>query len=361
MKRNTLTFWVSFFIFCFLNSNCKKADHARSITLVSRNGKAVGISIRDTRLRDEDVFNQLRIQLIKAGDRTSVLGEFKIDGDEIIFEPLVPFTEGLQYAILLNDSLIGEIRIPAGDYTSPEVLSIYPTQDTLPENLLKVYLEFSQPMVEGGSLDHITLIQNNIDTMKGTFLDLQPELWNSESTVLTLWLDPGRIKRDLIPNKEFGAPLNPGKKYSLYINKRWHSKKGVPLQQDYQKTFVTTSRDDISPTFLKWKIIAPANGTRNPLEIDLAESLDYFLLKESTAVLASNGYVVAGTVEISSEEKILIFRPEMPWKTGSYKFSIESKLEDLAGNNLKRPFDRDTEKNIEETEKETFTREFEIR
>ena len=41
----------------------------------------------------------------------------------------------------------------------------------------------------------------------GTFLDLQPELWNAEGTVLTLWLDPGRIKRDLIPNKELGIPL----------------------------------------------------------------------------------------------------------------------------------------------------------
>ena len=196
MQRNTLTFWVSFYIFCCLS--CQKAERTTSISLLTKDEKAIGVSIRDSRLTEQDVFKQLKIQLIKAGDRASVLGEFKIEGDEVIFEPLVPFTEGLEYAIMLGDSAIGNIRVPGGNYGPSELLSIYPTQDTLPENLLKLYFEFSQPMVEGTSLDHITLIRSDGDTMKGTFLDLHPELWNAESTVLTLWLDPGRIKRDLI-------------------------------------------------------------------------------------------------------------------------------------------------------------------
>ena len=37
--------------------------------------------------------------------------------------------------------------------------------------------------------------------MKSIFLELENELWNPEHTQLTLWLDPGRIKRDLIPNQ----------------------------------------------------------------------------------------------------------------------------------------------------------------
>ncbi len=359
MKRNTLTFWLSFCIFCLLS--CQKSDRTLSVSLLTKDGKAIGVSIRDSGLTEREVINQLKIQLIKAGDRASVLGEFKIDGDEIIFEPLVPFTEGLEYAIMLGDSAVGEIRVPAGNYSPSELLSIYPTQDTLPENLLKLYFEFSQPMVEGRSLDHITLIRSDGDTMKGTFLDLQPELWNAEGTVLTLWLDPGRIKRDLIPNRQLGAPLAPKEKYSLSVSKQWRTKTGVSLLKDYQKNFITTIRDDISPALTNWKIIAPAAEASDPLEVNLTESLDYFLLKESFAVLRQNGDVVAGEIEINGEETILTFRPKIPWKAARYNIVVESKLEDLAGNNLNRPFDRDTGREVEETEQQTFIREFEIR
>ena len=83
-------------------------------------------------------------------------------------------------------------------------MAIYPTQDTVPENLLKIYLQFSKPMREGQALRHIELLKNNRDTLPGVFLDLQPELWNVDRTTLTVWLDPGRIKRDLQPNGPIG-------------------------------------------------------------------------------------------------------------------------------------------------------------
>ena len=61
---------------------------------------------------------------------------------------------------------------------------------------------FSQPMQEGVSAEHICLVKGEKDTLKNVFLDLQPELWNHDRTMLTLWLDPGRIKRDLQPNRQ---------------------------------------------------------------------------------------------------------------------------------------------------------------
>ena len=65
-------------------------------------------------------------------------------------------------------------------------------------------------MQEGQALENITVIKNGKDTIPSIFLDLQPELWNKERTILTLWLDPGRIKRDLQPNKKLGLPLELG-------------------------------------------------------------------------------------------------------------------------------------------------------
>ncbi len=224
-----------------------------------------------------------------------------------------------------------------------------------------MYFEFSQPMVEGSSLQHLTLIRNDRDTMRGTFLDLQPELWNSDGTVLTLWLDPGRIKRDLIPNKELGSPLKQGERYTLHVNKSWQSKNGVQLAKKYSKTFVTINRDEESPDPLTWKVSAPSSNNKQPFEIRFPQPLDYFLLKECITILNSNGDIVSGEMVIDDEERILRFVPDEPWTKGTFALRIESRLEDLAGNNLNRPFESNVRKNARATDKpNSVSKEFDI-
>ncbi len=362
MKRLVPILRVSFFILlCWaLYTRCQPTDERTSVTVVSKNGKAVAVAIRGSFVKDESISMQLKVQLIKPGERLPVLGDFRKEGDEVIFEPVVPLTKGLRYEVLLNDTLLSEIEIPVGDSEAPKLLSIYPSQDTLPENLLKMYFEFSEPMVEGSSSPHLTLIRNDRDTMRGTFLDLQPELWNADGTVLTLWLDPGRIKRDLIPNKELGSPLKQGERYTLHVNKSWQSKNGVPLTKNYSKTFVTIHRDEESPDPMMWKVTVPSSNDKQPLEIQFPQPLDYFLVKECIAILNSHGDVVRGTTVTADEERILRFVPDEPWTKGRFALHIERRLEDLAGNNLNRPFDRNIYEQNERHEQKIFRKEFEI-
>jgi hypothetical protein len=341
---------------------CQPTEEHTSVTVVSKNGKAVAVTIRGTFVKEEDISNQLKLRLIKPGARVPVLGDFRKDGDVVIFEPLVPLTKGLRYEVLLNDTLLSEIEVPVGDSAPPTLSSIYPSQDTVPENLLKMYFEFSEPMVEGSSLQHVTLIRNDRDTMDGTFLDLQPELWNSDGTVLTLWLDPGRIKRDLIPNKELGSPLKQGDRYTLHVNKSWQSKNGLPLAKNYSKTFVAINRDEEFPDPLTWKVSVPSSNDRQPLQIQFAQPLDYSLAKECVTILNSNGDVVPGEMVIADEEKILRFVPHEPWTKGTFYLRIESRLEDLAGNNLNRPFESNVGKNASATDKpNSVTKEFVVK
>ena len=362
MKRLVPILRVSFFILvCWaLYTRCQPTDERTSVNVISKNGKAVAVAIRGSFVEDESISMRLKVQLIKPGERLPVLGNFRKEDDAVIFEPLVPLTKGLRYEVLLNDTLLSEIEVPVGDSEAPTLRSIYPSQDSLPENLLKMYFEFSEPMVEGSSLQHLTLIRNDRDTMRGTFLDLQPELWNSEGTVLTVWLDPGRIKRDLIPNKELGSPLKQGERYTLHVNKSWQSKNGVALAKNYSKTFVTIHRDEESPDPTMWKVLAPSSKDKKSLEIRFPQSLDYALVKECVTIMNSNGNVVSGKVVIADEEKILRFIPDEPWSKGTFALRIESRLEDLAGNNLNRPFERDVNKKNEETRQEIFKKEFEI-
>jgi hypothetical protein len=328
-----------------------------------KNDKAVGMLIRGVDMDDHDELSRrLKVQLIRPGERVPVLGEFEVEDGQVTFEPLVPFTRGLKYEVLLDEALLATVEVPAGEFNVPELLSIYPSQDTLPENLLKMYLQFSEPMVEGNSLKHVALLKNGSDTMEGTFLDLQPELWNEDGTVLTLWLDPGRIKRDLIPNKEFGTPLVAGNGYTLHVSDSWKSKNGQTLAKEYTKSFHTVLRDDTSPQLIRWKITSPRSKTKHALKIQLFEPLDYFILLEGIKVLDSEKKIVEGVVEIAEEEKVVIFLPTKPWNAGKFILSIEARLEDLSGNNLNRAFDRDIDqKNQNQIQvKENFFKEFDI-
>ena len=361
MKFFIQTFRISFLlsILITLSIGCQHRDEKASVSVVSKNDKAIGVVIRGAGVKEKDFSNRLRIQLIKPGERVAILGEFKVNGSDVIFEPLVPFTRGLKYEILLDDELFSEIEIPAGEFDAPELLAIYPSQDTLPENLLKMYLHFSEPMAEGRSLEYITFLHNDNDTLKGTFLDLKPELWNAEGTVLTLWLDPGRIKRDLIPNQTLGTPLRENEKYTMRVDASWPGKNGLPLRQPFTKTFVTAQRDDVSPQPQRWRISVPAPATNDPLEITFQEPLDYFLSKETFRIFASQKEV-SGNIEMMRNEMVLRFIPEGPWQKGKYSIDIESRLEDLAGNNLNRPFDRDVEINDQEKDKRVFAQEFTV-
>ena len=88
-------------------------------------------------------------------------------------------------------------------------------------------------------------------------------------------------------------------------------------------------------------------GTTKPLYNRLHEPLDYFLLQETVQIIDEKGTSIAGSLTISNEETTISFIPEKQWLPGNYRLQVASYLEDLAGNNLSKVFDRDiTEKQI---------------
>ncbi len=355
------TFLISFFI-GLLFANCRSREEVASVTILWKNHKAVGLTIPKSLLTEsESPETQLRVQLVTR-ERSDILGIVNFADEAVIFEPVVPFTKGLQYEVMLGNVVLSTIRIPESESSATQLIGIYPSQDTVPENLLKIYLKFSHPMAEGRSLSQITLLNHRLDTMHGTFLDLQPELWNVDGTVLTLWLDPGRIKRDLIPNKTLGTPLEAGERYTLHVSTGWRSKEGVRMKEPFKKTFVTTSRDDVSPSPALWRINSPAAGTNEPLIVDVLESLDYSLLNDAIEVLDKDNVSIAGEVLSGNEERSFQFIPDEKWKANKYVLRIEGRLEDLAGNNLNRPFDRDLNTaGGSSDERKVFERKFTIR
>jgi len=55
-----------------------------------------------------------------------------------------------------------------------------------------------------------------------------------------------------------------------------------------------------------------------------------------------NAVEVSGQISLYKDESAWRFTPNQPWNESEYQIVVETRLEDLAGNNLNRPFDRDT-------------------
>jgi len=326
-----------FSVFICCSSNDKEEG---SIIIQWKNNRAEAIIIPPGMLVgvDHDSVKQLvRIKLNSLA--ASILGEFSFKDDSLVFRPLIAFTHGLKYDVYIAGKAVTQFEIPKTVSAAPDVTAVYPTVDTVPQNLLKFYVEFSKPMQSGDALENIVVLKNGHDTVP-VFLDM--ELWNNDRTMLTLWLDPGRIKRDLQPNLKMGPPLIQGVRYSLVIKNSLRDADGMSMKDTYHKDFIVGIKDTLLPDPRFWTVVPPKAGTNLPLKIYLHESLDHTLLKNALFIVDKNdGHTMDGTFETDPGERVLNFTPAVKWNKGDYAIGLESRLEDLAGNNLDRLFERD--------------------
>jgi hypothetical protein len=58
-------------------------------------------------------------------------------------------------------------------------------------------------------------------------------------------------------------------------------------------------------------------------------------------VKGPGGAFVTGAIEVGDGETRWGFRPAEPWRSGTFQVVVDTTLEDLAGNNIARPFEVD--------------------
>ena len=334
---------------------CTKLSAIKELNIVySDGGEASYITFEST--KDAQAYKVF----LKGNASTPVLGSFTLEEEKTIFRPVIPFSKGMSYEIKHDQKTLVEFTIiePLENAEKPKLLAMYPSQDTVPENLLKIYLVFSKPMQEvHAALDYINVYNNTKDKPTDIFLPLQNELWNKEHTELTLWLNPGRIKRDLIPNREKGQPLERGNRYRVSISQQWQDAQGIYLEKGVVKEFYVGERDSKKPDVKNWKLQVPKKGTVGTLVIAFPEALDAMLLQETLVVRSADKEQITGTFRLGSKEQELIFQPDLVWKTSDYQLIIDSKLEDLGGNNLNHLFDKDllaSDKNLDTKSKSLY-------
>jgi hypothetical protein len=162
-----------------------------------------------------------------------------------------------------------------------------------------------------------------------------------------LFIDPGRIKRGVLPLEEIGPSLEAGNSCTLVISREWKDATGNPLKEEFQKSFRVAPPDREPPDPARWKVHTAGANTREPLIVNFSEPMDQALASRVISVVDVTGQRLAGTVTLSEQEQRWQFVPETMWKPGKFNLIIQTTIEDLAGNNIGKPFEVDLFEGIE--------------
>ncbi len=282
----------------------------------------------------------------KAALPTPMLGAWRVQEGRVRFSPQFPLARGVSYRAEFRTGpggpLVAQYQLPA-DTTPPStvVAEIFPSAEMLPENLLKFYVQFSAPMAEGAGLDHVRLLDAAGQEIKLPFLKIADELWDAGMTRLTLFIDPGRIKRGVRPLVEVGPVFEEGKSYALVIDAAWRDAAGRPLLKSFRKEFRAGPADRTALEPTGWKLSAPAAGTRAPLSVEFGEPLDQALALRLLTVTTPAGEAIDGEAVLGTQERRWGFVPAKPWPKGPLQIVVPTIIEDLSGNNIGKTFDVD--------------------
>jgi hypothetical protein len=278
-------------------------------------------------------------------DTPAMAGWYFFHRGVLTFEPHFPPSPGVTYRAVVRvgeKSLTADYATPAVAAAEPTVVTqVYPTADELPENLLKFYVHFSAPMRRGHIYDHIRLLDESGKPVELPFLEIDEELWDPGMKRLTLFIDPGRIKRGVEPLEDVGPALVAGKRFKLVIDGAWKDASGKPLARSFVKSFNVAPPDRDPPDPEKWTVTPPAGGGTAPLAVAFGKPMDHALSLRMVRVVDGEGNEVAGTAALAERETRWTFTPDAAWRPGRYSLVVQTTIEDLAGNNIGKPFDVD--------------------
>jgi hypothetical protein len=217
---------------------------------------------------------------------------------------------------------------------------IHPGADTLPENLLRFYVHFTEPM-RGGDVSRCIFLEDASGRrIEDALVETVPELWDPDNRRATVLCHPGRIKRGVGLHETMGPALVPGESYRLVVDRSMRTANGLPLRVPASKKFRVIAADRRSSDPGAWRLIPPAAGTGEPLRIELDEPLDHALLARLLTVERTGGDRVGGEMKVAETGTACSFVPERIWETGTYALVAGRSLEDLAGNRLEGAFER---------------------
>lgn len=280
-----------------------------------------------------------------------VFGSHEVLENGLRFTPHFPFESGVRYRATFDPRPLGQpepIDVLTLEFSFPSrtgteaahIEHVFPSANSLPENLLRFYIRFSNPMQRGQAARQVSILGPDGRPASDVLYRAPVELWDRSMRHLTVLLDPGRLKRGVGPNRELGPPLRAGLDYTLTIGSGMLDACARPLRKSFCKTFhvVEPVREPVPVD--QWALLPPPADSYRALALMFPRPLDWAMLWHSLAVTSEGGQPVQGRISVDRCETRWTFTPSYPWDAGSYRVRVASDLEDVCGNSLVAAFDR---------------------
>lgn len=282
-------------------------------------------------------------------DAPAILGSYSMEDGVLVFRPRFPLMERVRYRAVLHRDGAAQMETVFGgkdtdNTATAHVARVYPSQDVLPSNQLKLYVHFSVPMSYGEVSRLVHWLDKDGKPLDWPFL-VSGELWDTEQQRLTLFFEPGRIKRGVALNELMGPPLREGEQYTLVIDREFLDSRGSPLEETFRRTFRGGPADRTQVDPKQWIVTAPKAGTTDPLTVEFREPMDFALAERALSVIG-----ISGAVSVERNETRWVLKPNQAWRAGNHELRVDLALEDLAGNRIDRLFDTDVTETPREPE-----------
>jgi hypothetical protein len=284
------------------------------------------------------------------GDVPDISGDHEILDDGVRFIPHLPFETAVPFRAILDLRELqqpGLTDVKTLEFSFPEetaasetkVSHVYPSNDILPENLLRFYVRFSNPMWRGRAEQNIEILGPDGRPAPDILYRTPVELWDCSMTCLTVLLDPGRLKRGVGPNRALGPPLRAGQRYTLAIGGGMIDAHGRRLREGFNKSF-SVSEPVREPVGIKeWRIRPPVIDSRESLDLTFPRPLDWAQLWCGITVVSESRQAIDGQIDIDPGETRWRFTPDAPWQRGAHSVRVVPTVEDICGNTPCGPFD----------------------
>ncbi len=304
----------------------------------------------------EQVESLFYFRMAQGAVRVPMFARLEWRRSSAVLAPQAPLTRGVAYEAVFEGSRVAADlprvvllhRVPADTSRSDaRVIAVHPSQVELPANLLKFYVHFSTPMAQGQLFRFTRLLDGAGTPIDQAFHEV--ELWSQDHRRVTVLINPGRTKHALGLSEALGPVLRKRRHYTLEIRAGLPDQQGRPLARPWRHGFRTVDFDSASPRVDAWTLTPPKAGTRAPFRVRFPEPLDYALCdrllsivprrREAGGGIPGRGEPLAGRGAVAPDGRGWSFVPNRPWDPGVHRLVAAGDLEDLAGNNLVRPFE----------------------
>ncbi|SEL81976.1 hypothetical protein SAMN05216359_11831 [Roseateles sp. YR242] len=210
-------------------------------------------------------------------------------------------------------------------------VDIHPAGPTVPENLLRIELRFSQPQHLPFDTRRLTLLDESGVEIRNAVLDLA--LPSPDGRRITVLMDPGRVKRGVGPNLDAGRALTPGRRVSLRVADA--GLRGPAVVKQWEVSAANERPLDVAA----WTLHAPRAHSQGTLVLNLHAPISS-TAEALIAVVDGDGRRIPGRGILAGDDAVWRFTPSQPWKSAPYAVVTHPDLEDAAGNRACAAFEQ---------------------